>query len=134
MIGERIKEIRKSVGKTQQTFADAIGLKRNTIANYEIGQIQPSDRTIADICREFNVSEVWLRTGEGEMFVDLGEDAELTQVLAEIQVSDDDTIKDMLVAYWSLDEKEKAAIRKLIDGIVRRQKERAERQSPPADS
>lgn len=134
MIGERIKEIRKSVGKTQQTFADAIGLKRNTIANYEIGQIQPSDRTIADICREFNVSEVWLRTGEGEMFVDLGEDAELTQVLAEIQVSDDDTIKDMLVAYWGLDEKEKAAIRKLIDGIVRRQKERAERQSPPADS
>lgn len=134
MIGERIKEIRKFVGKTQQTFADAIGLKRNTIANYEIGQIQPSDRTIADICREFNVSEVWLRTGEGEMFVDLGEDAELTQVLAEIQVSDDDTIKDVLVAYWELEEKEKAAIRKLIDGIVRRQKERAERQNHPADS
>lgn len=134
MIGERIKEIRKSVGKTQQAFADVIGLKRNTIANYEIGQIQPSDRTIADICREFNVSEVWLRTGEGEMFVDLGEDAELTQVLAEIQVSDDDTIKDMLVAYWGLDEKEKAAIRKLIDGMVRRQKERAERQNHPADS
>lgn len=134
MIGERIKEIRKFVGKTQQTFADAIGLKRNTIANYEIGQIQPSDRTIADICREFNVSEVWLRTGEGEMFVDLGEDAELTQVLAEIQVSDDDTIKDVLVAYWELEEKEKAAIRKLIDGIVRRQKGRAERQNHPADS
>lgn len=134
MIGERIKEIRKSVGKTQQAFADVIGLKRNTIANYEIGQIQPSDRTIADICREFNVSEVWLRTGEGEMFVDLGEDAELTQVLAEIQVSDDDTIKDVLVAYWELEEKEKAAIRKLIDGIVRRQKERAERQNHPADS
>lgn len=134
MIGERIKEIRKSVGKTQQAFADVIGLKRNTIANYEIGQIQPSDRTIADICREFNVSEVWLRTGEGEMFVDLGEDAELTQVLAEIQLSDDDTIKDMLVAYWGLDEKEKAAIRKLIDGMVRRQKERAERQNHPADS
>lgn len=134
MIGERIKEIRKFVGKTQQTFADAIGLKRNTIANYEIGQIQPSDRTIADICREFNVSEVWLRTGEGEMFVDLGEDTELTQVLAEIQVSDDDTIKDVLVAYWELEEKEKAAIRKLIDGIVRRQKERAERLNHPADS
>ena len=134
MIGERIKEIRKSVGKTQQAFADVIGLKRNTIANYEIGQIQPSDRTIADICREFNVSEVWLRTGEGEMFIDLGEDAELTQVLAEIQVSDDDTIKDMLVAYWELEEKEKAAIRKLIDGIVRRQKERAERLNHPADS
>jgi len=133
-MNERISQVRKSAGLTQEKFASRIGLTRNFVWMIEKGERIPSDRTIADICREFNVSEVWLRTGEGEMFVDLGEDAELTQVLAEIQVSDDDTIKDMLVAYWSLDEKEKAAIRKLIDGIVRRQKERAERQSPPADS
>lgn len=133
-MNERISQVRKSAGLTQEKFASRIGLTRNFVWMIEKGERIPSDRTIADICREFNVSEVWLRTGEGEMFVDLGEDAELTQVLAEIQVSDDDTIKDMLVAYWGLDEKEKAAIRKLIDGIVRRQKERAERQSPPADS
>lgn len=133
-MNERISQVRKSAGLTQEKFASRIGLTRNFVWMIEKGERIPSDRTIADICREFNVSEVWLRTGEGEMFVDLGEDAELTQVLAEIQVSDDDTIKDMLVAYWSLDEKEKAAIRKLIDGIVRRQKERAERQFPPADS
>ncbi len=125
MIGERIKILRKELGKTQQAFANAIGLKRNTIANYEIDQIQPSDRTIADICREFNVSENWLRTGEGEMFLDLGEDEELVQVLAAIQVSDDDMIKDLLISYWHLDEKEKAAIRKLIDGMIERKKEKA---------
>lgn len=125
MIGERIKILRKELGKTQQAFANAIGLKRNTIANYEIDQIQPSDRTIADICREFNVSETWLRTGEGEMFLDLGEDEELVQVLAAIQVSDDDMIKDLLISYWHLDEKEKAAIRKLIDGMIERKKEKA---------
>lgn len=125
MIGERIKILRKELGKTQQAFASAIGLKRNTIANYEIDQIQPSDRTIADICREFNVSENWLRTGEGEMFLDLGEDEELVQVLAAIQVSDDDMIKDLLISYWHLDEKEKAAIRKLIDGMIERKKEKA---------
>lgn len=67
-IGERIKEVRKVRNKTQQAFADTIGLKRNTIANYEIGNVEPSDRTISDICREFNVNEEWLRTGEGEMF------------------------------------------------------------------
>lgn len=125
MIGERIKILRKELGKTQQAFANAIGLKRNTIANYEIDQIQPSDRTIADICREFNVSENWLRTGEGEMFLDLGEDEELVQVLAAIQVSDDDMIKDLLISYWHLDEKEKAAIRKLIGGMIERKKEKA---------
>lgn len=48
-IGGRIKEVRKAVNKTQQAFADIIGLKRNTVANYEIGNVAPSDRTIADI-------------------------------------------------------------------------------------
>ena len=124
-IGQRIKEIRKHEGITQQALADQLGLKQNTIATYEMGKITPSDRTIADICREFNVSETWLRTGEGEMFIDLGDDEELLQVLASIQVSDDDVIKDILISYWHLDEKEKAAIRKLIDGIVKRRKEKA---------
>lgn len=133
-MNDRIRAIRKAVDLTQAEFAGRIGIKPNTVTSYETGLRMPSDAIIVSICREFNVSEVWLRTGEGEMFVDLGEDAELTQVLAEIQVSDDDTIKDVLVAYWELEEKEKAAIRKLIDGIVRRQKERAERQNHPADS
>ena len=133
-IGRRIGTIIESLDIKKVQFADRIKVDQSYISQLVSGKRNPSDRTIADICREFNVSEVWLRTGEGEMFIDLGEDAELTQVLAEIQVSDDDTIKDMLVAYWELEEKEKAAIRKLIDGIVRRQKERAERPNHPADS
>ena len=123
-ISQRIKKIRKHAGITQQVLANKLGLKQNTIATYEMGKITPSDRTIADICREFNVSEHWLRTGEGEMFLDLEEDEELVQVLAAVQISDDETIKDLLVAYWHLDEKEKAAIRKLIDGIIEKRKEK----------
>lgn len=66
-IGERIKEVRKLRGFTQQRFADALGLKQNTIATYEMNKTIPSDRTIADICREFRIREEWLRTGEGDM-------------------------------------------------------------------
>lgn len=116
-IGERIKQARKAVGKTQQEFADAIGLKRNTIANYEIGQIQPSDRTIADICRIFSISEEWLRTGQGEMFIQISPDEELDYILGQIGAGADDTIVRIIRAYWNLDEKEKAAIRKLIDNL-----------------
>jgi len=53
---------------TQQEFASRIGIKRNTIANYEAGRNEPIDSVISLICREFNVNEKWLRTGEGEMF------------------------------------------------------------------
>lgn len=65
----RIKQIRKALRLTQQEMSDSLGLKRNTIASYEIGRIIPSDRTIGDICRIYNVNEEWLRTGIGEMFV-----------------------------------------------------------------
>lgn len=121
-IGNRIKEIRKATGKTQQAFADAIGLKRNTVATYEMGKATPSDRTITDICREFNVDEIWLRTGNGEMFVPMPEDEDFIQTMAEIEVSDDSFIKAILRSYWKLSDDEKAAIHKLVDGMINEKK------------
>lgn len=66
---DRLKQVRKSNNLTQSDFAQRLGLKQNTIATYEMGRLTPSDRTISDICREFNVSEAWLRHGEGDMLV-----------------------------------------------------------------
>ena len=67
-MSERIKRIRKMLDLTQQEFADRIGIKRNTIANYESGRNEPVDSVISLICREYGVNEIWLRTGDGEMF------------------------------------------------------------------
>lgn len=63
----RIKALRKALNLTQQEFGDRIGIKRNSVALIENGR-NTSDQTIFSICREFNVSEEWLRTGKGEMF------------------------------------------------------------------
>lgn len=65
-LGERIKKVRRSLDLTQQEFADRIGMKRNSIAQVEMGR-NTSEQTIFSICREFNVNEEWLRTGKGEM-------------------------------------------------------------------
>lgn len=65
---DRIRKIRRNLDLTQQEFADKLGIKRNTIANYESGRNEPIDAVVSLICREFNVSEEWLRTGAGEMF------------------------------------------------------------------
>ena len=66
---ERLKKLRKNLDLTQQAFADKIGMKQNTIAQYEMGRTTPSDAIVFSICREFGVNEKWLRNGEGEMFI-----------------------------------------------------------------
>lgn len=67
-MGDRLKALRKALNMTQQEFADRLNIKRNTLANYETGRNEPIDAVYSLICREFNVDEHWLRTGEGEMF------------------------------------------------------------------
>ena len=68
-ISNRLKELRAALGLSQRKFAERINISGPAIALYETDRQLPSDRTIADICREYHVSERWLRTGEGEMFV-----------------------------------------------------------------
>ncbi len=66
---ERIKTLRKALNLTQKEFGERIGVKPNTIGTYEIGRNEPIDAVVSLICREFDVNETWLRTGEGEMFI-----------------------------------------------------------------
>lgn len=121
-IAQRLKSVRKELGKTQQSFADSLGLKQNTIASYEIGKLQPSDRTISDICRLFNISEVWLREGEGEMFLQLSENEQLIDVLTKVEMEKDNPFIDMVTAalksYYKLSDEKKAAVNELIDGML----------------
>lgn len=65
-IGVRIKEVRTEANLTQQAFADKLNIKRNTVAAYEIGATQPSERTLCEICRVFGYNAEWLVNGTGE--------------------------------------------------------------------
>ena len=98
---DRIKAIRKNLGITQQEMADRIGIKRNTIANYEIGRNVPIDAVISLICREFGVNEVWLRTGEGgddNMFAKVTEDDRYAINLGKLTITENQIAKNMLNA------------------------------------
>ena len=66
-VASRTKELRDSLGLTQQKFADRLGITRGAVANWDLDRSDPSDAVISLICREFNVREAWLRDGEGEM-------------------------------------------------------------------
>lgn len=83
-MNHRIKKVRKSLGLTQKDFAERIGLKQNSIAVIEIGERNPSNQSILSICREFDVNETWLRTGEGEMFLPKSLDDELAEFMGSV--------------------------------------------------
>lgn len=92
-MNERIALVRKSLGLTQEKFAEQVGLSRNFMWMIESGTRVPSDRTISDICREFNVNETWLRTGEGEMFNQITRSEKIAAFLGDITENDGDDFK-----------------------------------------
>ena len=68
---DRIRHFRKDIKKlTQDEFRKEINLSRSNLASIETGAVKVTDRVIADICKTFNLSEHWLRTGEGDMYVE----------------------------------------------------------------
>lgn len=99
-LNERIKKVRKALDLTQQEFGKKIGMKQNTIALIEGGR-NTSDQTIFAICREFNVNETWLRTGEGDMFVPISRDDQITDFVADVLKDEDDSFKRRFVAALS---------------------------------
>lgn len=86
----------------------------------EKGERVPSDRTIADICREFDVREEWLRTGQGPMLVERTRDEELAEFFGNV-LARDDFKQRLLAALSRLDESEWAMLeqvaRKLLDEL-----------------
>lgn len=119
-LNQRIKQLRRNLDLTQQDFAERIGLKQNSIALIESGKRNISNQAVLSICREFNVNETWLRTGEGEMFNALSRDEQIAYRLGAMLAGQGDTIQKRLIAALSdLDESEWAAVeafaRKLVE-------------------
>ena len=104
-MNERIKELRNHLTLTQQKFADAIGLKRNSVAQIELGDRSPSNSVINNICKTFNVNEKWLRTGDGEMFLPQNRHDEIAAFMRDLTYLEDGDFKVRLISVLSrLDE------------------------------
>lgn len=90
---DRIAEVRKDSGLTQEEFAKRLGLSRNFVWMLENGERVPSDRTVSDICKEFTVNEAWLRTGNGALKRETSRDEEIAKFVGEaLSGRDDDDV------------------------------------------
>ena len=120
---ERLKKLRKALDITQQEFADRIGIKRNSYANYETGRNTPIDAIILSICREFRVNEDWLSTGNGEMFVELSRDEEIARFIGRVLNDNEDTFKKRYIDMLSkLDESGWEALERVAEIMIQTQK------------
>lgn len=117
---DRIKEVRKYAELSQTKFAEKLKISRSAMSKLESGENAPSEQTISLICKEFNVREEWLRTGNGEMYNE--KDGTFTGLLAELEETDDEFIKSLIAVYMGLDEDSKQALRKIADGMAEKYK------------
>lgn len=97
-MNERIRKIRKTLDLTQQKFAEKIGVKQNTVAQYEMGRNVPIDSVVNLICKEFNISEKWLRTGEGSMFLPADRNTDIAKLTKQLLNEEDDSFKNRFVS------------------------------------
>lgn len=96
--GERIKEVRKSLGLTLEKFGECIGVTRGSMSNLENGHRNLTEQMTKSICREFNVSDEWLRTGEGEMFLPVNRKTKIEKLTNQLLSEESDSFKNRLVS------------------------------------
>lgn len=116
-MNKRIKKVRNKAGLNQEKFAERIGLTKNFISLIETGMRIPSDRTIKDICREFNVNEIWLRTGEGgdeNMFTQMSGEDRFSISLGKLAVSQNQFVQNAIIALAESDPDTLKAIENLM--------------------
>lgn len=121
---ERLRKLRKTLYLTQQEFADRIGSTRDNIAGYETGRRNPSVAVISLICTKFNVNEEWLRTGNGEMFIELTRDEQIERFVGDTLKSEDDSFKKKFISMLAaLDESDWEVLQKMVELLQQNKKD-----------
>lgn len=122
-IGERIEILRKDLSMSRRVFGEKLGVSESVIVNIEYDRLKRPDQKESLyklICKEFNVNEEWLRSGNGEMFIPLTRDQLITDFAADL-IMENDTFKKRLVeALAKLDENEWEVLEKLAESLIKK--------------
>lgn len=114
-MNNRIKILRKQIGLTLEEFGKRLGVTRAAISNIENGNRNVTEQMIVSICREFDVDENWLRTGEGKMFRQLPEEDETAAYVSGLLEEPDNPlyilIKEIMHTYDELSPKSQETLK-----------------------
>lgn len=123
--GERVKELRKTLGLTLEKFGQPLGVKKNAISQIEKGRNGLTEQITKGICREFNVNEDWLRNGTGEMFIQLDEDEQISSFFHDLLQEENGSFKRQFVTALShLDDNGWNLLNQFMDYFTQNKKDR----------
>lgn len=120
--GERIREVRKSLGLTLEKFGEKIGLKKNSLSQLENGKNSVTEQVVKSICREYSVDYIWLTTGKGEMFIESDDD--IMESIDRIMMGENEFHKNLFKLFAKLDDSELIALEHIVDKIIELKKEK----------
>lgn len=121
-VNERIRHLRKDIlHLTQQDFSNKLHISRSNMGNIEIGRIAVTDRIISSICREFDISEEWLRYGIGDPTLPRTRSQIITDFAAELIKDDNESFRRRLIeTLASLDLDDWEALEKIANKLVKK--------------
>ena len=114
--GERIKDVRNSLGLTLEKFGEKLGVTKTAISRLEKGERSLTEQMIKSICREFSVDYMWLTTGEGEMFVETDDD--FFERIDRIMAGENETRKNMIKMLLYASDDDIEAFDRLVDYYI----------------
>lgn len=136
-MADRISWIIQDSGLTKTAFAEKINVSQPFVSQLTAGTSVPSDRTIADICREFKISEAWLRTGDGDPKPVLSRDEELAAFFGDVLADQSDFKRRLLTVLSKLDVEEWALIERMANKLVQEElaahPENGQKETPASD-
>ena len=115
--GERIREVRNTLGLTLEKFGDRLGVTKVAISNIEKGNRNLTEQMTKAICREFNVDYMWLTTGDGEMFID--NDDDFIERIERIMAGEDEARKNLFKFMLELSDDDIAALDRLMKKAIK---------------
>lgn len=114
--GERIKDVRNSLGLTLEKFGEKLGVTKTAISRLEKGERSLTEQMTKSICREFGVDYMWLTTGEGEMFVESDDD--FFERIDRIMAGENESRKNMIKTLLYASDADIEAFDRLVDYYI----------------
>lgn len=125
-ISDRILELRKSLNLSRRVFGEKLGISESAVVNIEYNRLKRPEQKepiYKLICETFNVSEDWLKNGNGEMFKTFPETDELTEYIEGLLMDTDDKVYDImrsfLLVYGRLDDVSKKVLQNTADELLK---------------